>query len=129
MAGRNIAKMGHYCRICGRERPNEQFSGYGHKTHVCKRCQAMPKQEREAIEQEQEIFDFMTQSHISPKNVGRLGELSKSKNRQAAELAAIVLEVAKVKPFKTKRLKFIAQKHSELLEKLKTTGLILAHGY
>jgi hypothetical protein len=28
--------MGHYCRICGRERPNRQFSGKGHKIHVCK---------------------------------------------------------------------------------------------
>jgi hypothetical protein len=28
--------MGHYCRICGRERPNEQFSGKSHKIHVCK---------------------------------------------------------------------------------------------
>ena len=26
--------MGHCCRICGRERANEQFSGKGHKTHV-----------------------------------------------------------------------------------------------
>jgi hypothetical protein len=89
----------------------------------------MPKQERDAIEQKQEIFDFMAQSHVSPKNVVRLGELNKSENRQVAELAAIVLEVARVKPFKTKRLKFIARQHPELLEKLKTSGLILAHGY
>ncbi|MFH0908471.1 MAG: hypothetical protein V1929_06895 [bacterium] len=89
----------------------------------------MPRQEREAIEQDQEIFDFMAQSHISPKNVVRLGELSKSENRRTAELAAIVLEVARMKPFKTRRLKFIAQRNPALLEKLKTTGLILAHGY
>src|SRR2546429_7034066 len=38
--------MGHYCRICGCERPNEQFSGKGHTIHVCKRCQARPKSER-----------------------------------------------------------------------------------
>lgn len=27
---------GHYCYVCGRERPNEKFSGWGHKKHVCK---------------------------------------------------------------------------------------------
>lgn len=30
--------MGHYCRICGRIRANEKFSGKGHKIHVCKDC-------------------------------------------------------------------------------------------
>lgn len=30
--------MGHYCRICGRTRANEKFSGKGHKRHVCKDC-------------------------------------------------------------------------------------------
>ena len=56
--------MGHYCRICDRMRPNEQFSGKGHKTHVCKRCQKLPKQECNAIDQEREIFDFMEQSGV-----------------------------------------------------------------
>ena len=30
--------MGHYCRICGRTRANEKFSGKGHKNHICKDC-------------------------------------------------------------------------------------------
>ena len=29
---------GHYCRICGRNRPNEKFSGNGHRIHICKDC-------------------------------------------------------------------------------------------
>ena len=48
--------MGHYCRICGRERPNEQFSGKGHKIHVCTRCKARPTSERQAIEDKDDIF-------------------------------------------------------------------------
>jgi ribosome-binding protein aMBF1 (putative translation factor) len=51
--------MGHYCRICGRQQPNEQFSGKGHTIHVCKRCKAMPKSERQAIENMDDIFRFM----------------------------------------------------------------------
>ncbi|OLN27401.1 hypothetical protein DSOL_4583 [Desulfosporosinus metallidurans] len=30
--------MGHYCRICGRTRANERFSGKGHASHICKDC-------------------------------------------------------------------------------------------
>jgi len=119
--------MGHYCRICGRERPNEQFSGKGHKTHVCKRCQAMPKSRRRAIEDKDDIFGFLKQAHISEKNVARLKQMAKSDNPQVASLAVIVLEVARVKPHKTRRLKFLAQKHAELLDKLEETGLIFAH--
>jgi hypothetical protein len=107
--------MGHYCRICGRQRPNEQFSGKDHKIHVCKRCQAKPKTERRAIEDQDEIFQFLKQSHISEKNAIRLGQMVKSDNPQVASLAEIVLEVARLRPYKTRRLKFLGQKHPELL--------------
>jgi hypothetical protein len=119
--------MGYYCRICGRERPSEQFSGKGHRIHLCKRCQATPKTERRALEDQDDIFGFLKQSHISEKNVTRLGKMAKSNNPQVASLAAIVLEVARVKPYKTRRLKFLAQKHPELLRKLEATGLVFAH--
>lgn len=119
--------MGHYCRICGRERPHEQFSGKGHRIHVCKRCRAKPKTERRAIEDQDDIFRFLKQSHISEKNLIRLGQMEKSDNPQVASLAKIVLEVARLKPYKNRRLKFLAQKHPELLRKLEATGLIFAH--
>ena len=119
--------MGHYCRICGRQRPNEQFSGKGHKIHVSKRCQAKPKNERRAVEDQDDIFRFLKQSHISEKNVIRLRQMAKSDNPQVASLAEIVLEVARLKPYKTRRLKFLGQKHPELLRKLEDTGLIFAH--
>jgi hypothetical protein len=121
--------MGHYCRICGRERPNEQFSGKGHKIHVCKRCQARPKSERQAIEDKNHIFGFLEQSHVSEKNVARLEHMAKSDNKQVASLAAIVLDVARVKPYKTRRLKFLAHKHPELLSRLRDTGLIFPNNY
>lgn len=119
--------MGHFCRICKRERPNEQFSGKGHRIHVCRRCKLKPKSVRQAIEDKDDIFHFMEQSHISEKNVARLERMAKSDNREVAGLAAIVLEVARVKPFKRRRLKFLARKHPELLEKLEETGLVFAH--
>ena len=119
--------MGHYCRICRRERPNVQFSGKGHRIHVCKRCNAKPKSERQAIEDTDSIFAFMQQSHISEKNVARLKKLTKSKNSEVAGLAAVVLKVAEVKPYKTRRLKFLAKMHPEIMRDLEKTGLISAY--
>jgi hypothetical protein len=72
----------------------------GHKTHVCKECTLMPKEKRPGIEQEDEVFGFLKQSHISAKNVARLKTLASSEDQRIAELAGIVLEVAQVKPYK-----------------------------
>lgn len=121
--------MGHTCRICGRSRPNEQFSGHGHKIHVCKKCARMPKEERLAIEQSDMIFNFLKQSHISDRNLKTLEEMVQSENPRTAELAQIVLEVAKVKPFKKRRLRVLADTRPDLLDKLDETGLIRAHGW
>lgn len=119
--------MGHYCRICGCERPNEQFSGKGHTIHVCNRCQKLPKSKRRAIEDRDDIFGFMHQSHISKKNVARLEQLANSEEPRVASLAAIVLEVARVALYKRRRLKVLAQNHRDLLRKLGETGLFSAH--
>jgi len=119
--------MGHYCKICGQSRPNEKFSGKGHKKHICKDCAKSPNEEISATEQMGEIFDYLSQSHISSKNISRLSKLSNSSFPEVAEYAEIVLEVGKVKPHKRGRLKFLAKKHRSLLYKLKETGLIIAH--
>jgi hypothetical protein len=121
--------MGHYCKICGSSRPNEAFSGKGHRTHVCKECKQMPKAERDEMEQEDEIFGFLKQSHISEKNIARLNTLVSSENPRIAKLAAIVLEVAMVKPYKKRRLKVLAKERKDLLRELDETGLILAHHF
>ena len=87
----------------------------------------MPKEKREAIEQEEEIFQYLRQSHISAKNVARLKELTRSSNEQIADHAALVLEIARIKPYKRKRLKVLARARRDLLEKLEDSGLILVH--
>lgn len=119
-------RRGHYCRICGSLRPNEAFSGKGHRIHICKKCARLPKEKREEIEYEDEIINYVRQSHISDKNVLRLRKLAVSPNERIAELAGIVLEIADIKPYKKKRLKELARKRQDLLQKLKETGLILA---
>ncbi len=121
--------MGHYCRICGATKSNESFSGKGHRTHVCKQCARMPKDKRDSIEQEEEIFNFLRQSHISNTNVKRLKALSTSADQHIAELADIVLQVAHVKPYKKLRLKVMAKQHKALFQRLIDTGLVDAHHY
>jgi len=118
---------GHYCRICGAIKPNEKFSGKGHRNHICKECSRKPKVEINEIDMEQEIFRYLKQSHISDKNVKRLKLLVNSESDKIATLANIVLEVASVKPYKKRRLKVLARERRDLLEKLEETGLILAH--
>ena len=119
--------MGNWCRICGDIKPNEKFSGKGHKNQICKECSRKPKEEIEQIDQSEEIFNFLKQSHISKKNISRLENLAVSKNTEIAELANIVLEVARIKPYKKRRLKFLAKENRALLNKLERTGLIVAH--
>jgi hypothetical protein len=118
---------GHYCRICGAIKPNEQFSGKGHRNHICKECSRKPKAEINEIDIEEEIFGYLKQSHISNKNVKRLKLLVKSESDKIAKLSDIVIEVAKVKPYKKRRLKVLARERRDLLEKLDETGLILVH--
>jgi hypothetical protein len=89
----------------------------------------MPKEKRQGIEHEDEIFGYLKQSHISNKNVSRLKTLASSENPRIAELASIVLEVAQVQPYKKRRLKVLAREKRDLLQKLKETGLIFAHHY
>lgn len=87
----------------------------------------MPREERDAVVQEDEIYGFLTQSHISAKNASRLKTLSSSANPTIAELASLVLEVARVTPQKKRRLQVLAKDRKDLLWKLEETGLILAH--
>jgi len=71
-------RRGYFCRIYGRWLPNEKFSAKGHGFHICEECSQMPKEEREVIEQEEKIFQYLWQSHISNKNMARLKELTGS---------------------------------------------------
>ncbi len=119
--------MGHWCRICGSTKPNEKFSGKGHRNHICKDCTKKPKEERSAADQQDEIFGYLNQSNISKKNITRLEKLKSSQNEKISELASIVSEIAKIKPHKKRRLKFLARENKDLLLKLEETGLIMAH--
>ena len=109
--------MDHYCRICGRSRPNEQFSGRGHRIHVCKECQRIPHEKQDRIERCDELHGFLHQSVISAMNVARLETLAAREDHQVAELAALILEIARVLPGKRNRWLKLARHHRPLFNR------------
>jgi len=110
-------QRGHYCHLCGRVRPNERFSGKGHKNHVCKDCQRMPKEQRDRIEAFDEMIGFLDQGNISDKNLARLEEWAESAIPEVRNLAEFLHEVALLRPGKRRRLKFLAEHHPALFVK------------
>jgi D-arabinose 5-phosphate isomerase GutQ len=84
----------------------------------------LPKEERQFIEEEQEICGFLSQANISKKNLTRLKTLTASPNSEIAAMAKLVLEIGKVHPQKRKRLGFLARERKDLLAQLEETGLI-----
>ena len=111
--------MGHYCRICGRIRANERFSGRGHRDHICKECQRRPREELVRSEILDELYGFLDQSNISEKNVRRLETLNRHADDTISQMAILLCDIARVKPHRRRRWKFLAEKHPELFLRLK----------
>lgn len=106
--------MGRFCRICGQTRPNENFSGKGHKQCICKKCQKKPKEEISLIETEEELLNYWKQSNISALNIARLKKLTQFPDEDIQKLAHLTLDVATVKPHKRRRMKWLKQNKREL---------------
>lgn len=45
-----MKKQGHYCKICGKYKANEKFSGKGHANHICKICASLPAEKKAELE-------------------------------------------------------------------------------
>ena len=117
--------MGHYCWVCESIRPNEAFSGKGHKQHICKRCAKKPREEREKVKSLQNIHGFLAQRNISEKNISYLKRQCKSPDEEVQRYAKLVLEIARVTPQKHNRIKSLAKGHPALLAELEESGLLL----
>jgi len=71
-----------------------------------------------------EILGFLTQSHISAKNLERLKILAESSDEEIACLAGVVLEVGEIRPYKRRRLKILAKEHKDLFARLDELELL-----
>ena len=116
--------LGHYCWVCGRTRPNEKFSGKGHARHICRECARLPREERDRVQALMDIEGYLHQSNISAGNISRLKRLCGSPSEEVRRKAALVLEVARARPGKHRRWKFLARSNPALLDRLMEVGLL-----
>jgi len=116
--------MGHFCYYCGKSKPNEAFSGKGHRRHLCRVCHSIPAAEREESELWGRLHDLMDQSNISKKNIIWLKSLLKHSNQSIQMHAQLILHVAEVAPFRKKRYQIIADSSGELMQLCVDAGLL-----
>ena len=110
--------MGVFCRICGRVRANESFTGRGHRDHVCRECQDRPSPAQEWVSEIDELHCFLGQSNISARNIARLHALCAASREEVRQRAAMVLEIALVHPRKRRRLKFLVAQRWDLFARM-----------
>lgn len=95
--------MGYWCRICGRERSNESFSGKGRRLHLCKQCQSLPRAQRECLQVEDELYHYLEQSNLTSLNIKRLRALVGHEDPKLGCMAKLLLDIAQAHPRKRHR--------------------------
>lgn len=55
---KRTARNGHYCKICGQYKANEQFSGKGHAAHICKACSYLSAAEKAESQPVNRLINF-----------------------------------------------------------------------
>jgi hypothetical protein len=116
---------GFTCRVCGKRKPKHAFPGKGRRGYICLDCAKVPLGQRISSQQEEEIFHYMRQAKITEETIARLQVLQASRNEKVTHLAALVLEVAAIKPYRKGRLKELARENRELLDRLRHAGLVM----
>lgn len=117
--------MGHYCRICGRHRPNQRFSGKGHARHICRECQGLPRATLFRIEALNEIEGILfRQSCISKKNLNRMGELAACNDEEVRSMAEIVMAIGLAHPGRRHRYRWIKANQPGLWQRMIQVGIV-----
>ena len=77
----------------------------------------MPREKRDRIEHLDELTDFLNQSNISARNIQRLKTLAAHPDSEIQRLATLVLDVARVHPYKRRRWRHLAARHRDLFHR------------
>ncbi|MPN09294.1 hypothetical protein SDC9_156583 [bioreactor metagenome] len=77
----------------------------------------MPRAERDRIERLDELYGFLEQSNISKKNAARLEKLVHHNDREVAQLAGLLREIARFSPGKRRRWRRLAEQHRPVFER------------
>jgi hypothetical protein len=117
--------LGRLCILCERVRPNEALGGKGRHARFCRKCRQLPREQQDRLLHEREILGFLSQSHISHKNVTRLRTLAGSADARLAGLATLVRDVATVAPYRRRRIRTLAGQRRDLLKRMEVARLRL----
>lgn len=92
MAKKNRHK-GHYCRICGETKSNESFDGKGHARHICRKCYALPLEEREEMGRMENLVRVTMKFPMSHTDWGIVERYATShKEKESGQYALTFLE-------------------------------------
>lgn len=85
--GKKKKYRGHFCKICGTIKPNEKFSGKGHKNHICKKCAKLPSEEKSIMVMLNRIDKLYNYYNLSKNNKIFLEKLLNDKRERVREAA------------------------------------------
>jgi len=84
----------------------------------------MPKEKQQLIEAQDHIYTFLSQSHVSDRNVLKLRQLASSHNSQVVQLASPMLEIVQAAPRKRQRVILTVQMRDRICAKWTEAGIL-----
>jgi len=89
-------RQGHYCKICGKYKANEKFSGRGHAQHICKSCAPLPIVRKNELQRMNRVEQIAEKLRPAKEEWDLLEKYSKNKKYpELQEYAGDVLEYHK----------------------------------
>lgn len=86
MAKKKKRQQGHYCKICGRYKANEKFSGKGHAAHICKECSRLSAAEKAESQTMNRLMELPFR-HLSAGDKNWLEKCTRDRRPEIAEVA------------------------------------------
>ena len=84
---------GHYCKICGEIKANEQFTGKGHANHICKKCSKKTGSQQAEEIAINRIYKLVRYSNLSKQNREMLEEYLQDKRESVRVASQEVMEM------------------------------------
>src|SRR4051794_2244991 len=111
--------------MCGRDRPNEAFSGKNHARHLCRECARLPAEVRDASHRFDDLWSMLfRQPNITPKNIGMASEWTASNDPKVAVLAQIVVDVGRIFPYRKHRMRKLRQHRPALWARMLAADVV-----
>lgn len=99
MAKKKKKRLGHYCKICGERKANEQFSGKGHAVHICKQCQSLPAEVQTDMRRVRDVERLLGKYPLSRQDWELLEKYSKKHaGKESGQFAQSILDDLRAEP-------------------------------